>query len=485
MGELNRKKAWELLSLLDTKEISAVELTQSCLAEIDRSGKKLNSFITVLSDSALEKAREVDVKRSKGLPVGRLAGVPVAVKDILCTKGVRTTCGSRILQNFFPPYDATVIRKLKEADAVVIGKTNMDEFAMGSSTEHSAFGPTLNPIDPARVPGGSSGGSAAAVTAHQTILALGTDTGGSVRQPASLCGIAGFRPTYGAVSRYGLVAFASSLDQISPFAKDVRDLWLISDVISGHDRRDSTSIPERLFDYPYSGFNGKVGLPKTTRFGIPKEFWGEGLAPEVREAVRGAIDKVSKAGYEVEEVSLPALSAGIAVYYIICTAEASSNLARYDGVKYGLRARDYADLFEMYAKTRAAGFGAEVKRRIILGTYVLSAGYYDAYYLKAQKVRAVMKKEFAEVFKKVDFLLGPTTPSAAFKLGEKTDDPLEMYLNDIYTVPVNLVGVPAVSIPCGKNREGLPMGLQIIGPQKKDEIVLKAAIMLESLGIKL
>ncbi len=473
------------MSLLDTKEISAVELTQSCLAEIDRSGKKLNSFITVLSDSALEKAREVDVKRSKGLPVGRLAGVPVAVKDILCTKGVRTTCGSRILQNFFPPYDATVIRKLKEADAVVIGKTNMDEFAMGSSTEHSAFGPTLNPIDPARVPGGSSGGSAAAVTAHQTILALGTDTGGSVRQPASLCGIAGFRPTYGAVSRYGLVAFASSLDQISPFAKDARDLWLISDVISGHDRRDSTSIPERLFDYPYSGFKGKAGLPKTTRFGIPKEFWGEGLAPEVREAVRGTIDKVSKAGYEVEEVSLPALSAGIAVYYIICTAEASSNLARYDGVKYGVRVNDYADLFEMYAKTRAAGFGAEVKRRIILGTYVLSAGYYDAYYLKAQKVRAVMKKEFAEVFKKVDFLLGPTTPSAAFKLGEKTDDPLEMYLNDIYTVPVNLVGVPAVSIPCGKNREGLPMGLQIIGPQKKDEIVLKAAIMLESLGIKL
>lgn len=313
---------------------------------------------------------------------------------------------------------------------------------------------------------------------------MGTDTGGSVRQPASLCGIAGFRPTYGAVSRYGLVAFASSLDQISPFAKDARDLWLVLDAIAGHDRKDSTSIPERLFKYPFSDSRGEIELSKTTRFGIPKEFWGEGLAPEVRDAVRRAIDKVSKAGYKVEEVSLPALSAGIAVYYIICTAEASSNLARYDGVKYGLRVNDYSDLYEMYAKTRAAGFGAEVKRRIILGTYVLSAGYYDAYYLKAQKVRAVMKKEFAQVFKKVDFLLGPTTPSVAFDVGEKTDDPLEMYLNDIYTVPINLAGVPAVSIPCGKNNEGLPMGLQIIGPQKKDEMVLKTAMVLENLGIR-
>lgn len=483
MRDLNRKKAWELLPLLEKKEVSAVELATSCLSEIDRTGKKLNSFITILADSTLDKAREIDVRRSKGQPVGRLAGIPVAVKDIFCTQGFRTTCGSKILENFVPPYDATVIRKLKEADAVIIGKTNMDEFAMGSSTEHSAFGPTLNPLNPAKVPGGSSGGSAAAVAAHQTILALGTDTGGSVRQPASLCGIAGFRPTYGAVSRYGLVAFASSLDQISPFAKDARDLWLILDAIAGHDRKDSTSIPERLFNYPFSGFDGKVELSKNTRFGVPKEFWGEGLAPEVREAVRDAIDKVVKAGYTVEEVSLPALSAGIAVYYIICTAEASSNLARYDGVKYGLRVNDYADLFEMYAKTREAGFGAEVKRRIILGTYVLSSGYYDAYYLKAQKVRAVMKKEFTEVFKKVDFLLGPTTPSVAFDVGEKTDDPMEMYLNDIYTVPINLAGVPAVSIPCGKNKDGLPMGLQIIGPQKKDEMLLKAAMALENLGI--
>ncbi len=485
MGDLNTKKAWELLPLLEKKEISVVELTESCLSEIDRTGKKLNSFITLLADSALDKAQEVDSKRSNGQPVGKLAGVPVAVKDIFCTKGFRTTCGSRILENFVPPYDAAVIQKLKEADAVIIGKTNMDEFAMGSSTEHSAFGPTLNPHDPAKVPGGSSGGSAAAVAAHQTILALGTDTGGSVRQPASLCGIAGFRPTYGVVSRYGLVAFASSLDQISPFAKDALDLWLISDVISGHDRRDSTSIPERLFNYPYSRSSENVELAQNTRFGVPKEFWGEGLAPEVRDAVHNSIDKVSRAGYKVEEVSLPALSAGIAVYYIICTAEASSNLARYDGVKYGLRVKDYADLFEMYAKTREAGFGAEVKRRIILGTYVLSSGYYDAYYLKAQKVRAAMKKEFAEVFRKVDFLLGPTTPSVAFSVGEKTDDPMEMYLNDIYTVPVNLAGVPAVSIPCGKNKEGLPMGLQIIGPQKKDEAVLKAALALENLGIKI
>lgn len=469
--------------MLEAKEVSAVEVTRACLAEIERTGKKINSFITVLADSALDEAREVDKKRAQGRSLGRLAGIPVAVKDILCTKGVKTTCGSKILENFVPPYDATVIRKLREADAVIIGKTNMDEFAMGSSTEHSAFGPTRNPIDLAKVPGGSSGGSAAAVAAHQTILALGTDTGGSVRQPASLCGIAGFRPTYGAVSRFGLVAFASSLDQISPFAKDARDLWMLSDVIAGHDRRDSTSIVEKLFAYPFSDSKFSAELPKNTHFGVPKEFWGEGLALEVREAVRGAIDKVSKAGYPVEEVSLPALPAGIAVYYIICTAEASSNLARYDGVKYGLRVKNHSDLFEMYAKTREAGFGAEVKRRIILGTYVLSAGYYDAYYLKAQKVRAVMKKEFADVFQKVDFLLGPTTPSVAFNLGEKTGDPLEMYLNDIYTVPVNLAGVPAVSIPCGKNKEGLPMGLQIIGPQKKDEAVLKAAIALENLGI--
>ena len=482
---MNTKRAWELLLLLEKKEISAVELAESCLSEIDRTDKKLNSFITVLADSALGKAREVDARRSKDQPVGRLAGLPVAVKDIFCTKGFRTTCGSRILENFVPPYDATVIRRLKEEDAVIIGKTNMDEFAMGSSTEHSAFGPTLNPLNPAKVPGGSSGGSAAAVAAHQTILALGTDTGGSVRQPASLCGIAGFRPTYGAVSRYGLVAFASSLDQISPFAKDGRDLWLVSDIISGHDRRDSTSIPEKLFKYPFSDSKFSAELPKNTRFGIPKEFWGEGLAPEVRDAVQGAINKVSKAGYPVEEVSLPTLAVGIAVYYIICTAEASSNLARYDGVKYGLRVGGYTNLFQMYAKTREVGFGAEVKRRIILGTYVLSSGYYDAYYLKAQKVRAVMKKEFAEVFKKVDFLLGPTTPSVAFGIGEKTDDPMEMYLNDIYTVPINLAGVPAVSIPCGKNKGGLPMGLQIIGPQKKDEMLLKAAMTLENLGIRI
>jgi len=488
---LNRKKAWELLPLLGKREISAVEVTQACLAEIERSGKKLNSFITVLADSALEKAKKVDTKRAKGEKLGRLAGIPIAVKDIMCTKGVRTTCGSRILENFAPPYDATVVKKLEEADAVMVGKTNMDEFAMGSSNEHSAFGPVLNPLNPSKVPGGSSGGSAVAVAAHQAILALGTDTGGSVRQPASLCGIAGFRPTYGAISRYGLVAFASSLDQISPFARDARDLWLISDVISGYDRCDSTSISEKLFDFPFSEPGRAVELPKNTRFGVPKEFWGEGLSAEVRDSVKAAIEKVTKAGYAVEEVSLPSLPTAIAVYYIICTAEASSNLARYDGVKYGMRMDNHSDpstalgtsLFEMYAKTRAQGFGAEVKRRIILGTYVLSAGYYDAYYLKAQKVRAVMKKEFAQVFKKVDFLLGPTTPSVAFGIGEKTGDPLEMYLSDIYTVPVNLAGVPAVSIPCGKNKEGLPIGFQIIGPQKKDEAVLKAAIGLENLGI--
>ncbi len=501
MDGLNRKKAWELLPLLAKKEISAVEATQSCLTEIEKTGKNLNSFITVLADSALQKAKDVDTRRAKNQPIGKLAGVPVAIKDIMCTRGIRTTCGSKILDNFVPPYNATVVKKLAEADAVTLGKTNMDEFAMGSSNEHSAYGPVKNPLNPAKVPGGSSGGSAAAVAAHQTILALGTDTGGSVRQPASLCGIAGFRPTYGAISRYGLVAFASSLDQISPFAKDARDLWLIADAISGYDRCDSTSIPERLFDFPHAEPGRSVELSKNTRFGIPKEFWGEGLSAETRDSVKAAIEKISREGYAVEEVSLPSLPTGIAVYYIICTAEASSNLARYDGVKYGLRVEDHSDpsatlprqgseqvgagLFEMYAKTRARGFGAEVKRRIILGTYVLSAGYYDAYYLKAQKVRGVMKREFAEVFKKVDFLLGPTTPSGAFGLGEKTDDPLEMYLSDIYTVPINLAGVPAVSIPCGKNKEGLPIGFQIIGPQKKDEAVLKTAIALENLGIRI
>lgn len=475
---LNKKKAWELLPLLEKKEISAFELTSACLDELNRTGKILNTFITVMADQALAQAKNIDASRSRGESLGILAGIPIAIKDLICTRGVQTTCASLILKDFQPPFDATVITKLKAADAVMIGKTNMDEFAMGSSNENSAYGPVKNPLNLTCIPGGSSGGSAAAVAAHQTILALGSDTGGSVRQPAALCGIVGLKPTYGAVSRFGLVAFASSLDQIGPFGKDVHDCALLFDVIAGGDLRDMTTKKDF---YPHCvAFLGRE--PKGFRVGIPREYFGEGLDPVVKTKVHDALDTIAKNGIPVEEISLPHTSQGIATYYIIAPAEASSNLARYDGVKYGLRAYGKnGDLLQMYGKTRQQGFGAEVKRRIMLGTYVLSAGYYDAYYLKAQKLRGRIKNDFDEAFKKVDFLLSPTAPTPAFQLGEKVSDPLSMYLADVYTVSANLACVPALSIPCGKTQAGLPIGLQIMAPPFYEEKLFQFAYWVEKL----
>lgn len=433
----------------------------------------MHAYISLDEEGALRKAEEVDARVARGEEVGVLAGVPVAVKDNICIKGMRTTCASKILENFVSPYDATVVEKLKAADAVFLGKTNLDEFAMGSSTENSYFGPTRNPHDPERVPGGSSGGSAAALAAGEAVLALGSDTGGSIRQPASFCGVVGLKPTYGRVSRYGLVAFASSLDQIGPMAKNVKDTALLLNVISGYDPKDSTSAPVEVPDFTKALDEGIEGI----RIGLPREYFAEGLEDEVREKVLEAVDILEGEGAEVVEVSLPHTKYAIATYYIVAPAEASSNLARYDGVKYGFRA-DGRDLYEMYCNTRSQGFGEEVKRRIMLGTYTLSAGYYEAYYLKALKVRTLIKQDFEEVFETCDLLATPTSPTVAFRLGEKVADPLTMYLSDVYTVSVNLAGLPGISVPCGSS-DGLPVGLQLIGRPFDEETLLRVAYVVE------
>ena len=426
-------------------------------------------------EEAFRQADEVDRKIAKGERIEDLAGIPVGLKDILCTKGVRTTCGSKILGNYIPFYDGNVIRKLKEREAVFLGKLNMDEFAMGSSTENSGFHTTRNPWDLKRIPGGSSGGSAAAVAADECIAALGTDTGGSIRQPASCCGVVGLKPTYGRVSRYGLVAFASSLDQIGPITKDVEDCAILLGGISGYDPSDSTSVNVEVPDYKRFLINDVKGV----RIGIPDEYFIEGMDPDVERSVREAVSLFKHLGAEVEAISLPHTPYAVAVYYIICTAEASSNLARYDGVKYGFRSRGHEDLMEMYTRTRAEGFGKEVKRRIILGTYVLSAGYYEAYYRKASQVRTLMRNDFEKVFEKVDVIVTPTAPTPAFLVGEKVENPLQMYLSDILTIPVNLTGIPAISIPCGLSREGLPIGLQIMGKHFDEGKILQAAFTFE------
>jgi len=433
----------------------------------------VHAYISLDEEGALRKAEEVDARVARGEEVGVLAGVPVAVKDNICIKGMRTTCASKILENFVSPYDATVVEKLKAADAVFLGKTNLDEFAMGSSTENSYFGPTRNPHDPERVPGGSSGGSAAALAAGEAVLALGSDTGGSIRQPASFCGVVGLKPTYGRVSRYGLVAFASSLDQIGPMAKNVKDTALLLNVISGYDPRDSTSAPVEVPDFTKALDEGIEGI----RIGLPREYFAEGLEDEVREKVLEAVDILKGEGAEVVEVSLPHTKYAIATYYIVAPAEASSNLARYDGVKYGFRAEG-RDLYEMYCNTRSQGFGEEVKRRIMLGTYTLSAGYYEAYYLKALKVRTLIKQDFEEAFETCDLLATPTSPTVAFRLGEKVADPLTMYLSDVYTVSVNLAGLPGISVPCGSS-DGLPVGLQLIGRPFDEETLLRVAHVVE------
>ena len=444
-----------------------MELTEACLTRIEQVEEKVKSFVTITDESAREQARAADkiIAEGKGSP---LTGIPVVIKDVMCTRGVPTTCSSRMLESFVPPYNATVVEKLNNCNMVMLGKANMDEFAMGSSTENSAFFPTHNPWDLTRVPGGSSGGSAASVAAGETIYSLGSDTGGSIRQPAALCSVTGLKPTYGRVSRFGLVAFASSLDQIGPLTKDVTDCALVMNVISGYDERDSTSVPEPVPDFT-ACLTGDI---KGMKLGIPKEYFVKGIQPGVESAIRAAISKFEEIGASIEEVSLPHTGYALAVYYIIAPSEASANLARYDGVKYGLSHEEATGMWENMEKTRQYGFGPEVKRRIMLGTYALSAGYYDAYYLKAQKVRTLIRQEFYSVFGKVDALITPTSPTVPFKIGEKTDDPLQMYLSDVCTLPINIAGVPALSIPAGFS-EGLPVGMQIIGKPFAEETIMK------------
>lgn len=472
---LNQLTAHEVTRLIREKKVTAQEVIQDVFEQIDKVDDLIKAFLVLTREEALKQAKKIDIKVKNGEKLPPLAGVAVAIKDIIATQGTETTCGSKILKGFVPPYNATVINKLKEAGAIIIGKTNMDEFAMGSSTENSAFFPTHNPWDLKRVPGGSSGGSTAAVAADETLIALGTDTGGSVRQPASLCGMVGLKPTYGRVSRYGLIAYASSLDQIGPITKDVTDCALLMKVISGHDNMDSTSVNLEVPDYLKSC---QAGI-KDLKIGVPKEYFIEGIDPEVKDALDKALKIFEKLGAKIEEASLPHTEYSLPTYYLIATAEASSNLARYDGVQYGYRVEGYEDLSSMYQKTRSEGFGSEVKRRIMLGTYALSSGYYDAYYLKAQKVRTLIKEDFDKAFRKYDILITPTSPTPAFKLKEKVLDSLTMYLSDIYTITINLAGIPAISLNCGYSKGNLPIGLQIIGKHFSEGTILRAAYNFE------
>jgi aspartyl-tRNA(Asn)/glutamyl-tRNA(Gln) amidotransferase subunit A len=462
---------WTLLEAreaLRAGQVSAVDLAEAYLARIEVLEPRLRAFVTVTADRARAQARAADARRAAGEDAP-LLGLPIALKDVLCTAGVRTTCSSRILEGFVPPYNATVVERLEAAGAVALGKTNMDEFAMGSSTENSAFYPTRNPWDLDRVPGGSSGGSAAVVGAWAAPAALGSDTGGSIRQPAALCGAVGMKPTYGRVSRFGLIAFASSLDQIGPFARTAADCALLLNVVAGHDPRDATSLPEPVPDY-LAGLEGDL---RGLRVGVPREYFGAGMEPGVDAAVRAAIDQLAALGASVGEVSLPHTEYGVAVYYLIAPAEASANLARYDGVKYGYAA-PAPSLLDAYMRTRDEGFGPEVKRRIMLGTYALSTGYYDAYYLKAQKVRTLIKGDFDRAFEQYDVLAAPTSPTVAFRLGERVEDPLAMYLSDVCTIPVNLAGLPGISVPCGF-ADGLPVGLQLITPPLEEGRLFQVA----------
>jgi aspartyl-tRNA(Asn)/glutamyl-tRNA(Gln) amidotransferase subunit A len=472
--QLHEYTAYELSELLKKGEASAVEAAEAHFAHIEACDRRINAYITTLRDSALKEAAEADALLKKG-EGGRLTGLPVGIKDNLCTLGVRTTCGSRMLENFVPPYDAHVVEKLRGAGSVFLGKLNMDEFAMGSSTETSYFGPTRNPRDIRLVPGGSSGGSAAAVAAGMAAIALGSDTGGSIRQPASLCGVVGFKPTYGMVSRYGLVAFASSLDQIGPLGRSVRDCAMMLDVIAGGDARDSTSVTD-----PAPAFEASLtGDMKGKKIGLPKEYFAGGVDKEIREAVRKAAKAYEDMGARCEECSLPLAEYALMAYYLVSSAEASSNLARYDGVRYGYRAEGAGDHEEMFIKSRSEGFGREVKRRIMLGAFVLSAGYYDAYYKKAQQVRTLIMRDFDALFEQYDFLLTPASPTTAWEIGALINDPLRMYAADVCTVPVNIAGLPALVVPCGKGQGDLPIGMQIIGPRLSDAAVLDAGYAYE------
>ncbi|HAN10321.1 MAG TPA: Asp-tRNA(Asn)/Glu-tRNA(Gln) amidotransferase GatCAB subunit A [Clostridiales bacterium] len=473
--ELHDKTVHELCDMLDKNETTSVELTKACFKRIKEVEDKVQAFITITEDSALKQAEEKDKKRKNGEVIGKLHGIPMAIKDNICTEGILTTCGSKMLGNFVPPYTATVVNKLNAEGCILLGKTNMDEFAMGSSTENSHFKKTKNPWDLNRVPGGSSGGSAAAVAACEAPFSLGSDTGGSIRQPAHYCGVVGMKPTYGSVSRYGLVAFASSLDQIGPFTKDVHDMALVLSAITGHDSKDSTSYPTEYPDFTKALNQDIHGM----KIALPKEFFGNGINEEVKSAVMNVAKKYESMGAKIEEISMPMSDYALPVYYLIACAEASSNLARFDGIRFGYRAQGVESLDDLYKKTRSEGFGDEVKRRIILGTYALSSGYYDAYYKKSQQVRTLIKKEFDEVYKKYDMILTPTGPTVAFEFGKNSDNPLEMYMNDICTVPINIAGVPAMSMNCGFDSQGMPIGMQLVGKHFDEFNILKLAHAME------
>jgi len=473
--DLYKLTAHELSDMLKSKEVSSTEITKSVIDRINAVEDKVKSYITVTAESALETAAIVDKKIADGEELAPLEGIPAGIKDNICTKDVKTTCASKMLENFVPPYDAFVSQKLKSINAPVLGKLNMDEFAMGSSTENSYFQKTANPYDLTKVPGGSSGGSAATVSADTAIYALGSDTGGSIRQPAAFCGVVGLKPTYGLVSRFGLVAFASSLDQIGPLTKDVTDSALVLNAIAGHDKFDSTSVNMPVPDYTKSLVNNAKGL----KIGVPEDYMGDGINPEVKQAILNAIETYKALGAEVEYFKMNASKYALPAYYIISSAEASSNLARYDGIKYGYRTDNFTDLMSLYTKTRSEGFGKEVKRRIMLGTYALSSGYYDAYYKKAQQVRTIIRNDFENAFEKYDVVLTPTAPTTAFTMGEKTTDPLQMYLEDICTVSINIASVPAMSLPCGFDKCGMPIGMQLIGKAFGEETIFKAAYTFE------
>ncbi|MCW4034700.1 MAG: Asp-tRNA(Asn)/Glu-tRNA(Gln) amidotransferase subunit GatA [Candidatus Bathyarchaeota archaeon] len=475
MTKLYELTAHQTIQKIRSGEVTAKECVESVFEQIHKYEPKVNSFVTLVEEQAIKKSKEVDQKIAQGKTVGQLAGVAIAVKDAICTKNITTTCSSRMLENFVPPYDAEVVERIKKADGVIIGKTNMDEFAMGSSTETSYFGPTKNPWDLSTVPGGSSGGSAACIATDEAMLSLGTDTGGSIRCPASYCSVVGLKPTYGLVSRYGLIAYANSLEQIGPMAKDVSDCALFLSVIAGHDSKDGTSVNEPSKDYTQFLKNDVKGF----RIGVPKEFLGEGTNPDVEKSVWNAIHKLEELGASYEETSLPSLDYSLATYYIIAMSEASSNLARFDGLRYGYRIeKDEGDWATVYSKDRSKGFGAEVRRRIILGTYALSAGYYNKYYLKALRVRTLIRNNFQEAFKKFDIIVGPTMPFPPFKIGEKIQDPLALYMSDVDTVSANLAGLPAISVPCGFSGN-LPIGLQIMAPPLREDLTLQAAYTFE------
>lgn len=478
MSELTERTIFEHAEALRKKEYSSVQLTQAYLEQIDKKDKTIGAYITVTADRAIESAKAFDEGRCSDSEISPLAGIPCGIKDNMCTKGIKTTCASKMLGGYIPPYSAHVVEKLEKSGAVILGKLNMDEFAMGSTTENSAFKVCRNPLDTDRVPGGSSGGSAAAVAAREAVYTLGSDTGGSIRQPASFCGVVGMKPTYGSVSRYGLVAFASSLDQIGPITSTVLDNALVLNAIVGHDKRDATSVKRVYNDFTADIKNGVKGM----KIGVPEEFLGEGISDDVRKAVLAATDTYRALGAELVSVSMPSIDYALSAYYVISSAEASSNLARFDGVRYGYRCDDYSNIDELYRKSRSEGFGSEVKKRIMLGTFALSSGYYDAYYKKALQVRSLVRKDFDEAFGKCDFIISPVAPTVAYKIGEKTGDSLQMYMGDAYSVPVNIAGIPALTLPCGIGEGGMPVGMQLIGPAFSEGLLYRAGFAFESTG---